>query len=80
MTSEGLLTVGEVAKRLQLSERTMWKLIHGGKVPSIVIGRLRRIDPRDLEQYLQSCKTPSPERAPSTSQHELAQPPLSSTS
>ena len=44
-----LLTVPQVAKRLQISERQVRRLYSGGDLKVIRVGRLVRID---LEKYL----------------------------
>ena len=50
MTSEAtLLTVKQVARRLNLSQRTVRRLIATGVLPVVRIGRLVRIRPMDLE-------------------------------
>jgi excisionase family DNA binding protein len=42
---EHLLTVGQVAERLQISPRTVWRLIHDGRLPAVRIGRAVRLHP-----------------------------------
>jgi excisionase family DNA binding protein len=41
-----------VAERLQLSERTLWRRLKDGTIPSFHVGRLVRIDERELERTL----------------------------
>ena len=48
-----LLTVEEAAKRLHICRSNMYKLISSGEVESIKIGRLRRVTPSALEDYIQ---------------------------
>jgi excisionase family DNA binding protein len=50
--ARSLLRVPEVASRLSLTERTVWRLLASGDLPSVRIGRSVRISPRDLEQFL----------------------------
>ena len=45
VASEHLLTVGQVAERLQVSPRTVWRLIHDGRLPAVRIGRAVRLHP-----------------------------------
>lgn len=52
-----LLTVAQVAKRLQLSERQVRRLIARGELRVLHIGRCVRIDPRDLADFLERCRT-----------------------
>ncbi len=48
-----LLTVGEVAERLNCSRELVYKRIESGALPAIRIGpRGLRVDPRDLGAYL----------------------------
>lgn len=46
--SEHLLTVGQVAERLQVSPRTVWRLIHDGRLPAVRIGRAVRLHPNAI--------------------------------
>ena len=48
-----LLTVEEAADRLRICRSNMYKLISSGQVESIQIGRLRRVTPSALENYIQ---------------------------
>lgn len=52
-----LLTVEQVAKQLGISRARCYQLIGGSEgvqpeIPSIKVGRLRRVAATDLEQYL----------------------------
>jgi excisionase family DNA binding protein len=49
---QSLLTPLEAADRLQVSIRTVRRLIVSGKLKSLRIGRLRRITPAALEAYV----------------------------
>ena len=51
-----VLTVPQVAERLQLSRRTVWHLIGRGELATVRIGRLRRVLPSDLSEYLDRCR------------------------
>ncbi|RKE20114.1 helix-turn-helix domain-containing protein [Streptomyces sp. TLI_171] len=46
------LTVEEAARRLGVGRTTMFALIRTGEVPSIPIGRLRRVPAEALTQYV----------------------------
>lgn len=48
-----LLSTREVAHALGVSERLVKKLIHAGSLPSLKVGRLRRIDAGDLRAWIQ---------------------------
>lgn len=47
-----LLTTGQAAELLQLSESGLKKLVYSGAIPSITIGRARRIPRQALEERL----------------------------
>jgi excisionase family DNA binding protein len=46
------LSVGEVARRLQISEETVRRWVREGQLASIRVGRQFRIYPHDLERFL----------------------------
>jgi excisionase family DNA binding protein len=48
-----LLSTHEVAHALGVSERLVKKLIHAGSLPSLKVGRLRRIDAGDLRAWIE---------------------------
>ena len=50
-SSKLLLTVQEAATQLGLGRTLMYELISTGQVPSVQIGRLRRVRPADLAAY-----------------------------
>jgi excisionase family DNA binding protein len=47
-----LLSVRESAEILNTSEKTVYRRIDDGQLRAIKIGRLWRIDPRDLEDFI----------------------------
>jgi len=51
-----VLTVPQVAERLQVSRRTVWTMIHRGELATVRIGRLRRVLSSDLIDYLERCR------------------------
>ncbi|WP_033818207.1 helix-turn-helix domain-containing protein [Kitasatospora sp. MBT63] len=46
------LTVEEAARRLSIGRTTMYSLVASGDVPSVTIGRLRRVPAQALDEYL----------------------------
>jgi excisionase family DNA binding protein len=54
MTNELLLTVGQAAGRLNLSERTGWNLVRTGRLPSVKIGKSRRVPATALERFVEN--------------------------
>ena len=56
-TPEGiLLTVDEAADRLRIGRSKMYELLADGHIASIHVGRLRRIEPQALLDYVHSQK------------------------
>ncbi len=47
-----LLTVADVARRLQLSERQVRRWIAAGRLPAVYLGRAVRVRPADLAQLM----------------------------
>jgi excisionase family DNA binding protein len=52
-----LWTSREAAKALSISERTLWGLTKGGKVPCVRIGRAVRYDPKDIRAWIDGQKS-----------------------
>ncbi len=52
-----LLTVDQAAFRLQMSPKTVRRLINSGELQAIRIGRVVRIDPRELDRFVAVRKT-----------------------
>ena len=53
---EHLLTLPELAERLQLSEKTIRRMIAGGRLPCVRIGRQLRFLPGDVFRWLRARK------------------------
>jgi excisionase family DNA binding protein len=54
-----LLTVEEAADRIGICRSNMFKLIRQGDVKSVKVGRLRRVTPAALEDYVQRLSAPA---------------------
>jgi len=54
--SNRLLTVGQVAKRLQFSKMTIYRYIKAGKISAYKIGKEYRIKESDLEKFLDEMR------------------------
>lgn len=54
--AERLLTKRQSAARAAVCERTIGSLIASGKLRCVRIGRAVRIDPRDLEAFIERAK------------------------
>jgi excisionase family DNA binding protein len=60
-----LLTVKDLAIRLQVKAKTVYAWTSQRKIPSIKINGAIRFDAREIEQWLQTCHVPSgPPRMP----------------
>lgn len=46
------LTVPETARRLGISDKHAWTLVHQGEIPSVLLGSSRRVPVRDLVDHL----------------------------
>jgi excisionase family DNA binding protein len=59
------LKIPEVARRLDVSEPTVRRMVKGGKLPSVFIGGAYRVSEQDLDEYLESARvTPGKGTAP----------------
>lgn len=52
-----LLTVSDVCDRLKIGRTKAFELIGSGQLRPIRIGSSVRIDPRELERFIQDCAT-----------------------
>ena len=56
MSQDQLLTLQQVADRLQVSMSTVRRLVDAGKLKAIRIGRNLRVRPEDLAAYIEEAK------------------------
>lgn len=47
-------TVAEVARRLRVSNMTVYRLVKSGQLPAVRVGRGYRIREADLQRYLEA--------------------------
>lgn len=64
------LKIPEVARRLDVSEPTVRRMVKGGKLPSVFIGGAYRISEEDLAKYIENARV-TPGKAPASSQPSL---------
>lgn len=50
------LKIPEVARRLDVSEPTVRRMVKGGKLPSVFVGGAYRVSEEDLEKYLEAAR------------------------
>lgn len=48
-----LLSTEEAAQRLGIGRTRMYELLRSGEVPSVKLGRSRRVRPEDLNEYVE---------------------------
>ena len=46
------LTVAEVAEIMRVSKMTVYRLVHGGELPAVRVGRSFRVSEEDVDEYL----------------------------
>ena len=46
------LTVAEVATLMRVSKMTVYRLVHGGTLPAVRVGRSFRVTEDDVNEYL----------------------------
>lgn len=56
LSEKEIMTVSQVAKYLQLSEMTTYKLVQEGKIPAFKIGRSWRVMKDDLTVLIERLK------------------------
>ena len=52
-----LYTYDDVATLLGVSDRTVWQLVKDGKLPAVRFGGNVRIDPRDVDVFIEERKS-----------------------
>jgi excisionase family DNA binding protein len=68
-----LLTVKEMAIRLQVKEKTIYAWASQGKIPCVKVNGVIRFDARAIEQWLQGCQVPvGPPRMPAKNRRKGA--------
>ena len=51
------LTVAEVASLMRVSKMTVYRLVHGGTLPAVRVGRSFRVPERAVHDYLRDAYT-----------------------
>jgi excisionase family DNA binding protein len=46
------LTIAEVAALMRVSKMTVYRLVHGGELPAVRVGRSFRVSEQDVDDYL----------------------------
>lgn len=50
------LTVQDISERLAVSERTVYNLVERGELQAFRVGRMWRVEEKDLESYIEEQK------------------------
>jgi excisionase family DNA binding protein len=45
-------TIAEVASLMRVSKMTVYRLVHGGELPAVRVGRSFRVAEHDVDEYL----------------------------
>ena len=48
------LTIAEVASVMRVSKMTVYRLVHGGELPAVRVGRSFRVSEDDVNEYLRN--------------------------
>lgn len=56
MSADRLLTAEQVAERLSVSERYVWRLGREGELPRVQVGKYVRFDPADITAFIAGRK------------------------
>lgn len=67
------LKIPEIARRLDVSEKTARRYVKDGTLPSVFVGGAYRVSEEDLEDYLQDARV-QPGKAPAPLQLQLEEP------
>lgn len=67
-------TVSQLANLLQLTEMTIYRMVNRGELPCYEIGRVKRFRQRDIEQFLESRRSPATSRQKRETQRKVAAP------
>jgi excisionase family DNA binding protein len=49
------LTVAEVASLMRVSKMTVYRLVHGGELPAVRVGRSFRVPEKAVSEYLSAA-------------------------
>jgi excisionase family DNA binding protein len=48
------LTIAEVASMMRVSKMTVYRLVHGGELPAVRVGRSFRVLEKDVDDYIRN--------------------------
>ncbi|MGN6162266.1 MAG: helix-turn-helix domain-containing protein [Marmoricola sp.] len=47
------MTIAEVAAVMRVSKMTVYRLVHGGELPAVRVGRSFRVSEKDVNAYIE---------------------------
>ena len=60
MTNEKLMTIQDIAKYLQIKERTIYSWVQNSKIPGFKIGNTWRFKREDIDLWIEERKRETP--------------------
>ena len=57
MSEARFLTIAEVAAKMRVSKMTVYRLVHGGELSAVRVGRSFRVPERAVHDYLRDAYT-----------------------
>ena len=54
LSESKFLTIAEVAAKMRVSKMTVYRLVHGGDLPAVRVGRSFRVTEDDVNEYLRN--------------------------
>ncbi|WP_309649582.1 helix-turn-helix domain-containing protein [Nocardioides sp.] len=54
LSESKFLTIAEVAAMMRVSKMTVYRLVHGGELPALRVGRSFRVLEEDVNNYLRN--------------------------
>jgi len=54
LSESTFLTIAEVAAMMRVSKMTVYRLVHGGELPALRVGRSFRVLEEDVNNYLRN--------------------------
>ncbi|MEO6880059.1 MAG: helix-turn-helix domain-containing protein [Mycobacteriaceae bacterium] len=55
LAANDFLTIAEVAEVMRVSKMTVYRLVHGGELPAVRVGRSFRVRSAAVHHYLESA-------------------------
>ncbi|MBL8054290.1 MAG: helix-turn-helix domain-containing protein [Nitrospira sp.] len=66
-----LLTIKDIAARLQVKDKTLYAWAAQGRIPTLKINGVLRFEPAAIDRWLRDCQTPTERSAPSAKSRRI---------